>query len=155
MEQKELVKSTYEYRFHKIRLIFDILVFAFAIFLGTTFACGAEGSYYIALSILLFAIDIALGTFDIVKLHSLLSAAGAYEILDATATDAHIALGRGKGRMYLELEITTSSGNKIHKSSKGVYTRSPISPVYYRNFINAHFRVLYDRTSSTVLIINE
>ncbi len=155
MDKTELIKNTFEYRFYKTRFITCILMIPIIILMTVISFFSPETEmivFPLSILVVFYAFFLA---FDIKKLRSFLSSSNVYDVLNATATGAHNAFGMGKGRMYLDLEITTADGGVIHTETKGVYSRSIISDQYYKNFVGNNFRVLYDRTTSTVLIINE
>jgi hypothetical protein len=155
MNKTELIKNTFEMKYYKIQISTTSSTILLSLIYIIIALLPPMNTYALLPPLLLIFLPISFTVYYAYKVRSFLAEPNRYDVLNATVTGAHKVFGLLKGGMCLDLEITTSDGGVIHTESKGVYSRSIISDQYYENFVGNNFRVLYDRTTSTVLIINE
>ena len=155
MNKKELIKKTFDMRNYKNQLlamsvltIAGILVFIAGIF------TKEENPILISSAFILFLL-VPSTVYYAYKIKSILADPEKYELLEATAIKAHRTFGNKKSMVYFDLEVKDEKGEAFYLETNRVFSNNLLNDTYYKDYEGGRFRILYDRTTSTVLVIND
>ena len=153
MEKKDLVRETLDAKHYRS----ELLIYLACIVLGVCvcfFGLSGEDTgatffaFFIAGIVSVFAV-----AWDVYRLVTITRDPERYEEYEAFVTEAHHSM-LSKHGMYVTLEIETESGT-VAVDSAVIFSRSFLSSRYYRNVLERTVKVLYDRTTGSVLILSE
>ena len=155
MNKKELVNKTLDIAYYKKQFWLGIALLPLMILLCvTSFFSPQANAVAISLSLLLI-IYIPLIVYNAYKIKSFQKDPERYELVEAIAMRAHHAMGMSRGAMYFEVMITAENGEKIYLDTNGVFSRSMFAEHYYKDYCDQRIQILYDRTTGTVLVLDE
>ena len=152
MDKKKLIRSSIDVRCYvgeilavSLGLLLVALLVIIEVFTSKTVALLMSAVY-----VLLY---VAVVSFCIYKLILITRAPDRYEVYKAEVLASHYALSILKGAMYLDVVVTVEEGARVHIETAGVFSRSLFSKRYYGRFVGTSVRVLYDRVTGTVLVV--
>ena len=153
MEKKDLVRETLDVRHYRsellIYLVFIVLSVAVCFFGLSGEDTGATFFAFFVAGI----VSVCAVAWDVYRLMTITRAPERYEEYEAFVTEAHHSM-LSKHGMYVTIEIETDNGT-VTVDSAVIFSRSFLSSRYYRNVLQRNVKVLYDRTTRSVLILSE
>ena len=155
MDKKEMVNNTLDMAHYKKHLWVSIAFLPLFLAVCITGFFSPDGGVVALSFMLLLLIYLPAIAYNVYKVKALQKDPDRYELFEATAVRAHHAIGAGRGAMYFEVMITSEDGGKVFLETNGVFSRALLAENYYKDYEDQKIRILYDRTTGTVLVLKD
>ena len=152
MDKKKLIRNSIDVRCY-VSEILAVSIGLLLVALLTITGVFASKTAAMLMWVIYGPLYVAVVGFCIYKLIRITREPDRYEVYKAEVLSSHYALSVLKGAMYLEIVVAVEEGARVHIESAGVFSRSLFSKRYHGRFVGTSVRVLYDRVTGTVLVV--